>query len=878
MDKAPYYQYWGKAGEEATYHLLPYHCLDVAAVGWVLMHPKQPFCRRLARALKTDPIWLRHWFVFCLMLHDIGKFARAFQNLVPDLSPDLVPYRGRCAYLLRHDSLGYLLWKNRLAKLMGDGRRLSIAPWMEVVHGHHGQPPLGTSKGFVSHFLEEDLSAADAYLHAVTAWWQPNAEPPESIDKQRLRTASWQLAGLAILADWLGSNQSIFHYCNEPMALADYWERIALESAPLALDLARWGHADIAPFNDIRQQFLFIQQPTPLQKYAAGQSLLTGPQLFILEDITGAGKTEAAMVLAHRLMAAGQARGLYVALPTMATANAMYGRLAKSYRALFGNAAAPSLVLAHGASKLSDDFVETIAFAQQNPDQNYQSDDVSATAYCNSWLADNRKKALLADVGVGTVDQALLGVLPARHQSLRLLGLADKVLLVDEVHAYDPYMRTLLITLLEMHARQGGSAILLSATLPQVFRKELASSFAKGLGSDTQAPKQNDYPLVTHLSASAMQEQAIDASPELYRRIEVVRLDTETAAYETIQQSAAQGQAVCWIRNTVGDAWAAYAHLAAQSWCDDNKLTLFHSRFAMLDRQHIETDVLSRFGKASNSKQRAGQILIATQVVEQSLDLDFDVMISDLAPVDLLIQRTGRLHRHRRDVNGNITDQGADQRPPPRLRLLAPDPENVADEQWLEGFLPGTQAVYQNVGQLWLSLKVLLKHSGFRMPEDARRLIEGVYNEEAEGLIPEALQELTWQAQGTGHSQEGMGKFNCLKLDKGYTRMSGDWDEEVHIPTRIGDESITVALATVADDELQPYADTDQHAWVLSQITLPKYDWEQAQRRIDPCWRPAIEKLKSDEPGLRWCEVLPLIDGIEHHYDSVGGWNYRPPD
>ncbi len=353
----------------------------------------------------------------------------------------------------------------------------------------------------------------------------------------------------------------------------------------------------------------------------------------------------------------------------------------------------------------------------------------------------------------------------------------------------------------------------------------------------------------------------------------MVRLDHEAVVIESIRQAVGQGRAVCWIRNTVGDARIAYDSIAGESWCDTERLTLFHSRFAMVDRQRIEKDVLSRFGKDSDGSHRGGQIMIATQVVEQSLDLDFDFMITDLAPVDLLIQRAGRLQRHKRDANGKRIETGDEQRPPPCLYLLAPDPAKVDDEQWLKRLLPGTQAVYQNVGQLWLTLSVLLEQNGFRVPEDARRLIEGVYGEEAQERIPDALQELTWQAQGVGRSQHGMGVFNRLKLNKGYTRLAGDWDEEVRTPTRLGDDTITVALARVVEGELRPYADTEKHAWALSQIALPKYDWEQVQNKTDAHWLPQIEKLQTDEPALRWCEVLPLDGEIVEHYDPDGGWN-----
>ena len=883
---AGFYRYWGKACNDAEagdrYHLLPYHCLDVAAVGWSLLAPDQPLCQRLARQLGVEPQWLQSWFCFCLMLHDLGKFARAFQSLVPDLSPLLVPYRGECVYAIRHDSLGFLLWKKQLVKrLSADCLTAPIPdPWLEIVCGHHGQPPSRSDKGLRSHFTDEDEQAAESYVRDLIHWWQPDLQPLATIDKQALRAASWQLAGIAVLADWLGSNQRIFNYHAEPMSLPHYWQEVALAQAPKALELAQWSQQRVAPYHSLGQQFPFIQELTPLQQYAESHPLAEGPQLFILEDVTGAGKTEAAMGLVHRLMTAGRARGLYVALPTMATANGMYARLTECYRALFAAERSPSLVLAHGAAQLSDDFVasfvETVALPEQADDRNYARTEPSASAYCNAWLADSRKKALLADVGVGTIDQALLCVLPARHQSLRLLGLGDKVLLVDEVHAYDPYMRCLLGALLEAHARQGGSAILLSATLPKTFRQVLLDGYATGLGREPAPIQQTDYPLVSHFSALGdLDEQQLATREEVRRHVDVRRLADEAQVLEQIRQAVTEGRSICWIRNTVRDARSAFEQLELQSWLNSDQLTLFHSRFAMVDRQRIEQGVLARFGKDSGPVQRQGQVLIATQVVEQSLDLDFDEMISDLAPVDLLIQRAGRLQRHIRDLQGHrLEEEGAlDQRPAPCLYLLSPDPAEVEDKNWLKSLLPGTQAVYEDSGRLWLSANVLLGQEGFAMPEDARRLIEGVYGDEAQEQIPEPLQDATWQAQGSRRSQQGMGEFNRLKLCKGYTGKSGDWGEEVNIPTRLSAASATLALARVKDGALVPYAEVERHPWALSQLSVPQPEWITVEKRIPAQWAAAIERLKIEEPALRWCQVLPLVDELASLYHPEAGWD-----
>lgn len=890
-----YFRYWGKAKKDPTtegpdYHLLPYHCLDVAAVGYVLLDPQKPLCRQLAAQLQVDPEWLQSWFCFCLVLHDLGKFFRAFQNLAPNLSLNLVPFEIRCVYSVRHDTLGFALWQKALGEKfqhqVPDEYKLLFERWLEVVCGHHGKPPENLHS-IKSYLLVEDEIAAEQFVSDVMTEWMPDLAPLKSIDKKIFKRVSWQFAGIAVLADWLGSNQKVFQYCTEPMPLKAYWMDRALPSADAAIAVANFGSRDIKPFESIKQQFNFIENPTPLQAYAQTVGLNNSPQLFILEDVTGAGKTEAAMVLVHRFMAAGLANGLYVGLPTMATANAMYQRMAKSYRSLYAEHELPSLVLAHGATRLSDAFNQSVAFsetvklAEHSPDKNYEKDELSASAYCNQWLADSRKKALLADIGVGTIDQALLGVLPARHQSLRLLGLTNKVLLVDEVHAFDPYMRSLLAALLQAHAAQGGSVILLSATLPYNFRAQLTSAFARGAGLHIpQLMQDANYPWVTQLNNQKFSEQPVETRKSVERRVAVKRLENEEQAYAQIKQAVTQGRCVCWIRNTVKDARNAYQYLQQQDWVEPEKLSLFHSRYAMVDRQVIETDVVNRFGKESKGVERAGQVLIATQVVEQSLDLDFDLMLSDLAPVDLLIQRAGRLQRHIRSLDGDVLAGhiAKDQRESPCLYVLSPDPLEVNGGKWLRDLLPGTQAVYANVGQLWLTIKGLLNNNGFEMPKDARALIEGVYGDETQGDIPPELEKASKDAEAKQRAESGMGKFNLLALEKGYTQASavhnGGWNEEVNIPTRLGGDTVTVVLVRQVKSEWVAYAGEVANKWALSQLSLPKVEWELAKKLIPGVLLESLEQLKEREPSLRWVEVMPLVDAL-CFYHKKGGWNFE---
>ncbi len=897
---ASYFYYWGKAkpetGDSPAYHLLPYHCLDVAAVGWHMLAPDKPMAKGLAAQLQVTPEWLRTWFVFCLAVHDLGKFARAFQGQKQGLSDELVKSSSSMSYSERHDSLGFCLWRDvlqgKLAETLldADGKAIEaqqLDPWLEIVTGHHGMPPKKRLR--TNDFFEEaDEVAALAFVEDAARLLLADfdfAPMQDKVLKTRLKSVSWQLAGVAVFADWLGSNQEYFGYCSKRIELQTYWHEIALVNAEKAI-AALPKVPEINAFQNIENLFPFIRQPTPLQNYAAREPLADQPQLFILEDVTGAGKTEAALILAQRLMAQGLADGLYIALPTMATANAMYQRLGSVYRKFYQADSQPSLILAHGARELSRDFQDSVALAEQSKsDDDYligkdeKDQELSATAYCNAWLADSRKKALLADVGVGTLDQALLAVLPARHQSLRLLGLGRKVLLVDEVHAYDSYMQKLLDALLEAHARQGGSVILLSATLPQTMRENLVKAFHRGLGQEMPILSEPaDYPLATHTPAAKI-EQAIDTREEVKRTVNIQRLNSEEDVITKIQQVVAIGQCVCWIRNTVKAARQSYQDLLAEGLAVD-QLSLFHSRFAMIDRQAIENRTLEIFGKDSTSEQRKGQVLIATQVVEQSLDLDFDVMITDLAPIDLIIQRAGRLRRHIRDALGKriIGDGGQDKRGAPILYLYGPEPREDADAKWLKPEHAGTQAVYPHVGQLWLTAKCLLERGQFTMPEDARMLIESVYSWDAEDLLSESLRDASREAIGKELGHREMGRMNALDLSKGYTRKSaeksGGWDEETKIPTRLTEEeeTVSVALATVENDQLKPYAASERYAWALSTVKLPEREWKKAQQQIPARLNNLIETLKTEHKALRWLEIFPLVTETQSRYTAKDGW------
>lgn len=843
--------FWGKARPadeaEAGYHPLPAHALDVAAVAEVL-----------DRASPIGPP--RSTLTLLIALHDIGKFSASFQAKAPNAwQADLLGPIDRVPVGVGHDTTGYAMLsegpiREALQPLFAGWTHAEIAPLLRAITGHHGRPP-----------AEDDQWPSDAQIGrpartAALAFVNELLKllSPEPLPRAFRRDAGlpWRLAGLTTLADWIGSWTRYFPYVSPDRIsdLAAYWTEVARPAALRAVQAAGVLPGAIAPFQGGSALFQ-LTRLTPLQQWAETTPLPDGPVLAILEDITGAGKTEAAIILAHRLMVRDQGAGAFVGLPTMATANGMYRRMTKTYRQLFADPSAPSLVLAHGRAALDAGFSRSILPDVTGEAGRRTSDaaDEPAGAQCAAWLADDRRKALLAQVGVGTIDQVLLAVLPVRHAALRLRGLAGKVLIIDEAHAFDPYMGEEVVRLLQFHAALGGSAIVLSATLPMALRRKLVGAWQAGLAVEPSAISSAAYPLATLVAGRDASETAIEPRDGSARRVPVTRLQDTDAAVDRIRAAHAAGAAVAWVRNTVDDAIAACSALRAVGL----EPILFHARFAMVDRLRIEDTVLARFGRDSEAADRRG-VVVATQVIEQSLDLDFDLMVTDLAPVDLLIQRAGRLWRHDRGVSRPLAG--------PELLVVAPEPVEEPGPDWLAGHR-GTAAVYRDPALLWRGAKALFSAGAIIAPAGLRPLIEAA----AEGESPEGLRVLSDRAAGRRLSQAAVAKQNLLDLPRGYARHAGLWAPEEQTPTRLEDQpQVTLRLARVQDGALVPYAeDADQRrAWALSEVVVAEH--RVAALTMPPELAAAAEKARAG--WGRWERETPRIRLVPMQADGADGW------
>ena len=347
----------------------------------------------------------------------------------------------------------------------------------------------------------------------------------------------------------------------------------------------------------------------------------------------GEGKTELAYLAYLRLQARNAHRGLYIALPTQATGNALFKRTQDFLRAFVARRTDVQLI--HGGAADNEQFLHLRQIG----------DDVRETLAASAWFSQ-RRRPLLSAYGVGTVDQALLAVLNVKHHFVRVWGLANRVVVLDEVHAYDTYTGVLIEALVRWLKALGSSVILMSATLPAAKAGRLVDAWGGSATDDVIA-----YPRIRQVDSNGV-TQGVHVATRSQMPIALHGIDEsiESVAATAIQVLS-DGGCGAVIVNTVDRAQALYQVLVNEPALHDLRIVLFHARFPADQRSDIEAEVLSLFGHPGlkNSVRPGAGLLIATQVAEQSLDLDFDFMISDLAPIDLLLQRAGRMHRHVRE-------------------------------------------------------------------------------------------------------------------------------------------------------------------------------------------------------------------------------------
>ncbi|MFD9337192.1 type I-E CRISPR-associated protein Cse1/CasA [Streptomyces sp. NPDC060028] len=752
---------WAKHDQKAGKWLqLWRHMADSAAMAGRLWDGWTPHnVRRLvAESLPGGEDDARLLVVWLAAIHDIGKATPAFACQVDHLAdamraaglemPTLKQF-GDARKRAPHGLVGQVILEEWLER-HGWSPRAAMA-FAVPVGGHHGVPPGHDQFPYLHQHTElvrtpgqsEQLWQAvqTELLDACAAAYDVENRLPHWRTVKLPQPVQVVLSALVILADWIASNSDLFLLFPEDQPRGDV-ERI--ESAWRGIELPPpW----CSPAVTETAQSLFetrfkLSQSRPLQDEAVRLAReASTPGLMIIEAPMGEGKTEAALAVAEVLASRTRAGGCFVALPTRATANAMYGRMRNWLKHLPGDGAR-TVSLAHSKAFLNDDFARdmragarTIAAVDlDGATDSVRSDRTdqcaaSSELVAHQWLR-GRKKGMLAPFVVGTIDQLLFAGLKSRHLALRHLALAGKIVVIDEVHAYDAYMNEYLECVLSWLGEYRVPVIMLSATLPAARRQALALAYVGRSDDRYELAETNSYPLISVISAEQDTTLSSPAAAADRRcKISMEQLDDELGTLaDRLESELAEGGCALVVRNTVDRVLRA-ADVLRERFGPD-AVTVAHSRFIDLDRARKDDDLVARFGPRGR-RPTGPHIVVASQVAEQSLDIDFDLLVTDLAPVDLVLQRMGRLHRHRRG-------ESQCERP---VRLRAPRCLITGVDWSLEPPAPagGSAAVYGRHA-LMRSLAVLRPHWAGRpvvLPDDISPLVQSAYAQSTPG-VPES--------------------------------------------------------------------------------------------------------------------------------------------
>lgn len=778
---------WAKSGEGGGHGLLA-HMLDVAAVAETLLALEPESTLHWAAARFGLPVeHLVRWIAAMAGLHDFGKAIPGFQARWPEgMQADEacgLEFPASACHVTVHACATAALLESELQALT-DADVGWLKPVIQAVSAHHGY-----------HFIPVEVNAAkpkgepaqwaSARREILAVYWQvlaPQGGP--SFDTLTLPAVNW-LAGLTSTVDWIASNPQWFPVGERCDELSTYYEN-ARGLAAEALRRIGWSRARTLLSTPMETDALLTRivgrevAARPLQQ--AGDRLLRevqGPALLLVEAPMGEGKTELAFLAHLRLQAVNRHRGLYVALPTQATGNALFKR-ALTFLENFtdGNT---DVQLVHGGAALNEEVLRLRGIDH--------SRDASLSA--SAWFSQ-RRRPLLSSYGVGTVDQALFAILNVKHHFVRLWGLGNRVVVLDEVHAYDTYTTGLIVVLLRWLKGMGSSVVLMSATLPQARRNELLRAWG---ASERQLPELT-YPRLMLVDEAGIRGEHCEARP-----LAPIHLAGLGEALDEIADKAIEllvdGGCGALIVNTVDRAQQLHMSLRERLH-DDTELFLFHARYPAEQRLEHERRVLELFGATGKRPHRA--LLIATQVAEQSLDIDFDFMLSDLAPVDLLLQRAGRLHRHARTrparhVEARLWVAGLRRDRLPELKETA----------W--GFIYDPYIL----GRTWA---LLGREEILHLPADIDRLVQAVYDidtplpDELEAAAQEFIEVESYGKYRARVNQERQASINIAidafaEPENAYARPPGNEDGDgigLENRTRLGGESIALVPVEVVDD------------------------------------------------------------------------------
>jgi len=748
LDKWQTRTLWAKKarGEQQDRQWLPLvtHMSDAAEMAKYIWHQWLPSGtkRRIAYGLNPiqgDSVALEDSALPCLVFlaaaHDLGKATPAFQGKLSGSEFDQqlrkqLTDAGLSLPNNLHPREARHLWATQLLlERYGFSRKLAV-----ILGGHHGQPPNSKQLNDLKVAYQMDLG----WKHGQEAWAKIQHEllsyalelagitEPEGQSWQPDITAQVLLSGLVIMVDWIVSNEVYFPYVD--LSGRERTSVHRAEDAWTELDLPECWSPDNAWdwMEGFYEKRFKIEKPRPVQtEILKLLGTVSHPGIVIIEAPMGEGKTEAALAAAELLANRTKRSGVFFALPTQATANAMFSRVCNWIERL-EDGVDHAVQLAHGKADLNELYYNIQTATKEmgcfwvGGDESEETGEDAIIVH--EWFS-GRKKGILADFVIGTIDQVLMGGLKQKHLALRHLGLANKVVILDECHAYDAYMSHYLYKTLNWLGAYGVPVVVLSATLPGDKRKQLMDAYLNREPRqereydplfDEKEPEAAtmplwattyDYPIITFNDGSIVfQEKIRGAQCSLKVRLKVV--PDEEQIISILHDLLSDGGCAGIIVNTVKRAQEVARTLKCFFGED---VQLLHSRFLAVDRARKERGLFAQLGADGERDGIRPErcIVVGTQIFEQSCDLDFDVLISDICPMDLLIQRIGRLHRHQR-------------RRPFKLLQAQCFITGVTDV----GFDRGAELVY---GKYLLLNTWALLPSVITLPDDIPKLVQKAY-------------------------------------------------------------------------------------------------------------------------------------------------------
>lgn len=675
--------FWAKSGDSGSWLSVVQHLMDAADVAGFLFddYLSEHHRRLMASVWGGDCAKARASFVFLAGVHDAGKVSPQFacqrQDLAQLIRNQGVAVMRKADYaersFLPHGLVSQFALQEEVAAAGGDGSR--ALQWAILVGVHHGRyPDAGAVYVARQQYRTQEGSREDdprwgQARSEILRWMAarsgfPLVAPGTALPELPIAVASAYASAL-VIADWLASNEDYFPLRPRPidgvgrLSLEGYpeltadqqrervkrgWKRAAF---PLPLRIPPAPNKEAAEFYRHRFDWPASYRPTEAQRAAIEIATHEDPDLMIVEAPPGSGKTELAFAAAEVLTRARGLQGVFVALPTQATTNAMFERVTAWLTNILGDAPQKlGIQLAHGKNSLNESFMKLFETGK-SPLEVYD-DEGDLGLHASRWMGQ-RWRSTLSPVVVGTIDQVLLAALKSRHVLVRHLGLMGKIVVIDEVHAADEYMETYLEAALMWLGMYGIPVVLLSATLPPTRRLALLNAYRRGRGWSADGVESIEgvigYPAISTVSATGVCVHEIAGEAEVPKRIIPTAFDSPRQIAELLDRELAEGGCAVVIRNTVREAQETYE--AVRYVFGREQATLLHSRFLAAERAARDQRMLGLFGK-NRLERPFRHVVVATQVIEQSLDVDFDLMLTDPAPMDLVLQRIGRLHRHER--------------------------------------------------------------------------------------------------------------------------------------------------------------------------------------------------------------------------------------